>query len=202
MSFDGVSVSKTRTREGPDIQVDNTNFLGDQNFDKLSHSSPNQTKLGKSSSKLKDAKVGLKTTFDFQRMEHLLKLIQNVISAKTLHEAFNPIMQTAGEVINCSGCCIFVLQKKILKGYDQRQMKVQQTIVEGRYIDVACSDDKLVQLPVFNKIQDANYPIYTKSFMSWPIFDDRQNFIATMQFESKARILQEKKDKKHSQERI
>lgn len=124
MSLDGVSNTKTRNRDGPDIHIDN--LPGDAIFEKISGSSPNQTKHGKSSSKLKgDAKLHLKTIFDFQRMEHLLKLLQNVINAKSLHEAFNPIMQQASEVINCSGCCIFVLQKRILRGYDQRQMKVQ-----------------------------------------------------------------------------
>lgn len=119
----------------------------------------------------------------------LQQLIQSIQTSKTIAEAMYPVLHFVTQVINSSGCCIFVFEKEIFSENDKQKLIIQKTVVESKYIDVACSLDTKVQMACFDKLQEAQNPIYTKNFISYPIFDTKGNLMATIQLESKYKLL-------------
>ena len=52
-----------------------------------------------------------------------------------------------------------------------KNLTIQKTIVQGKFIDVIAINDDEVQSPVFETFDEADYPIFRKKYMSLPIYD-------------------------------
>ena len=52
-----------------------------------------------------------------------------------------------------------------------KNLTIQKTIVQGKFIDVIAINDDEVQSPVFETFDEADYPIFSKKYMSLPIYD-------------------------------
>ena len=64
-----------------------------------------------------------------------------------------------------------LFQSKILSERDKKNLTIQKTIVQGKFIDVIAINDDEVQSPVFETFDEADYPIFRKKYMSLPIYD-------------------------------
>ena len=98
-------------------------------------------------------------------------------------------MQETSSILNCNGCAFFVFSNNFFSQADKKKLTIQKTVVEGKYIDCTCLSDDYAQNCVFDKLADSNNAIYTKNFMSYPIIDSQGTLLATIQMESKFKII-------------
>jgi hypothetical protein len=101
----------------------------------------------------------------------MLELFTQISQATTVSEALLPLIAKTKELINCHSCCFFLFQSKILSERDKKNLTIQKTIVQGKFIDVIAINDDEVQSPVFETFDEADYPIFRKKYMSLPIYD-------------------------------
>ena len=113
-------------------------------------------------------------------MDHMLSLVKSIHQAKTISGSLSPILSKVDAILNCSACAFFVFQDNVFSDEDRRSLVIQNTICEGKYLDVIMLNDTNTQPPVFNLFSEASHPVYTKKFMSYPIFDVNNQLMVTI----------------------
>lgn len=111
------------------------------------------------------------------------------MSSKKLSETLLPILEGVNKVINSSSCCFFVFEKKTFNEQERRNLTIQKSVIEGRYIDVVSKSEEDMQDQAFSKIVEAGVPIYTKKYMSYPLYDHHGFLITTVQLEAKYKTI-------------
>lgn len=88
-------------------------------------------------------------------MGQLQQILARIAQAKTMAQALRPVLEEVALVVNSSACQFFAFTKNAFTAQDRRELTIQQTIVEGKYVDVVCLVDSQLQDSSFKTFLDA-----------------------------------------------
>ena len=92
-----------------------------------------------------------------------------------------------------------IIKSSLVEQIDPKKLSIQKEKVEGRFLDAVAITDNITK-PAYTNILEARQEIINLKNISFPIFSDENEFVATVQVEALSQEIHESKNKKKKQE--
>jgi hypothetical protein len=129
------------------------------------------TSLGGTEQTKKTKRLGHNNSMhcEVERIEKFRLLIITMAKEHQFLATVKAILQTIPEIVNCKEATLFGLTNMEMN-LNCKELMVQRTLLENKYIDLVCLETDSPVNPLFSKLSQTQQLIRTKAFMSVPIY--------------------------------